>query len=173
MEMKELLQQGIADAMAKAIHSGVLPEGTYPDISLEVPPQKEFGDFASNIAMQSARVAHKAPRAIAQAIVDEMKYPWLEKAEIAGAGFINFFLNNTVLYDSLQQILAAGPQYGKAPLRPEDTVQVEYVSANPTGPLHDWNQLDSKEIIDLIKRAGVVGCGGATFPAHGRKSAYW
>lgn len=136
MEMKELLQQGIAEAMAKAIHSGVLPEGTYPDISLEVPPQKEFGDFASNIAMQSARVAHKAPRAIAQAIVDEMKYPWLEKAEIAGAGFINFFLNNTVLYDSLQQILAAGRQYGKAPLRPEDTVQVEYVSANPTGPLH-------------------------------------
>lgn len=83
--------------------------------------------------MQSARVAHKAPRIIAQAIVDGMDYPWLDHAEIAGAGFINFFLKNDVIYDTLKQILAAGDAYGHAPLRQEDTIQVEYVSANRRG----------------------------------------
>lgn len=136
MEMKELLKQGIAEAMERAMQAGTLPQGEYPTIILEVPPQKEFGDFATNIAMQSARVAHKAPRFIAEAIVGQMDYPWLTKAEIAGAGFINFFLNNSVMYDTLRHILEAGPEFGKAPIRPDDTVQVEYVSANPTGPLH-------------------------------------
>lgn len=133
MEMKDLLKQGITEALNKAIAAGTLPAGDYPDVALEVPPQKEFGDFASNIAMQSARVAHKAPRLIAQAIVDGMDYPWLDHVEIAGAGFINFFLKNDVIYDTLKQILAAGDAYGHAPLRKEDTIQVEYVSANPTG----------------------------------------
>lgn len=136
MEMKDLLKQGITEALNKAMDKGTLPAGDYPSVALEVPPQKEFGDFASNIAMQSARVAHKAPKLIAQAIVDEMDYPWLERAEIAGAGFINFFLKNDVICDTLKQILAAGDAYGHAPLREDDSVQVEYVSANPTGPLH-------------------------------------
>ena len=92
MEMKDLLKQGITEALNKAIAAGTLPAGDYPDVALEVPPQKEFGDFASNIAMQSARVAHKAPRLIAQAIVDGMDYPWLDHVELAGAGVINFFL---------------------------------------------------------------------------------
>lgn len=114
MEMKDLLKQGITEALNKAMDKGTLPAGDYPSVALEVPPQKEFGDFASNIAMQSARVAHKAPKLIAQAIVDEMDYPWLERAEIAGAGFINFFLKNDVIYDTLKQILAAGDAYGHA-----------------------------------------------------------
>ena len=132
MEMKELLKQGIAEALDKAIAAGTLPAGDYPAISLEVPPQKEFGDFATNIAMQSARIARRAPKMIAEAIVAQMDYPWLDRAEIAGAGFINFFLKHDVIYDTLKNILAAGAEYGKAPLREEDTVQVEYVSANPT-----------------------------------------
>lgn len=136
MEMKELLKQGIKEALDKAIDKGLLPQGEYPDVELEVPPQKKFGDFATNIAMKSARVAHCAPRNIAEAIIGQMQYDWLDKAEIAGAGFINFFLKNTVIYDTLKQILKAGSAYGKAPLREDDTVQVEYVSANPTGPLH-------------------------------------
>ena len=155
--MKELLKQGIAEALSQAVASGALPEGTYPDIILEVPPQKEFGDFATNIAMQSARVAHKAPRMIAQAIVGEMNYPWLDRAEIAGAGFINFFLNNSVIYDTLQHILEAGPAYGKATLRPEDTMQVEYVSANPTGPLHVGHGRGAaygSALVNLLRAAG-------------------
>lgn len=157
MEMKDLLKQGITEALNKAIAAGTLPAGDYPDVALEVPPQKEFGDFASNIAMQSARVAHKAPRLIAQAIVDGMDYPWLDHAEIAGAGFINFFLKNDVIYDTLKQILAAGDTYGHAPLRKEDTIQVEYVSANPTGPLHVGHGRGAaygSALVNLLRAAG-------------------
>ena len=157
MEMKDLLKQGITEALNKAIAAGTLPAGDYPDVALEVPPQKEFGDFASNFAMQSARVAHKAPRIIAQAIVDGMDYPWLDHAEIAGAGFINFFLKNDVIYDTLKQILAAGDAYGHAPLRQEDTIQVEYVSANPTGPLHVGHGRGAaygSALVNLLRAAG-------------------
>lgn len=157
MEMKDLLKQGITEALNKAIAAGTLPAGDYPDVALEVPPQKEFGDFASNIAMQSARVAHKAPRIIAQTIVDGMDYPWLDHAEIAGAGFINFFLKNDVIYDTLKQILAAGDAYGHAPLRQEDTIQVEYVSANPTGPLHVGHGRGAaygSALVNLLRAAG-------------------
>lgn len=157
MEMKELLKQGIAEALDKAIAAGTLPAGDYPAISLEVPPQKEFGDFATNIAMQSARIARRAPKMIAEAIVAQMDYPWLDRAEIAGAGFINFFLKHDVIYDTLKNILAAGADYGKAPLREEDTIQVEYVSANPTGPLHVGHGRGAaygSALVNLLRAAG-------------------
>lgn len=157
MDMKDLLIQGISESLQKAVAAGTLPDGEYPSVQLEVPPQKEFGDFASNIAMQSARVAHRAPRQIAAAIVDQMDYPWLDKAEIAGAGFINFFLKNDVIYDTLKKILKAGAAYGKAPLREEDTVQVEYVSANPTGPLHVGHGRGAaygSALVNLLRAAG-------------------
>lgn len=157
MEMKELLKQGIAEALDKAIAAGTLPAGEYPAISLEVPPQKEFGDFATNIAMQSARIARRAPKMIAEAIVAQMDYPWLDRAEIAGAGFINFFLKHDVIYDTLKNILAAGADYGKAPLREEDTIQVEYVSANPTGPLHVGHGRGAaygSALVNLLRAAG-------------------
>lgn len=157
MEMKELLKQGIKEALDKAVEKGLLPQGQYPDVELEVPPQKKFGDFATNIAMKSARVAHCAPRTIAEAIIGQMQYDWLDKAEIAGAGFINFFLKNTVIYDTLQAILKAGSDYGKAPLREDDTVQVEYVSANPTGPLHVGHGRGAaygSALVNLLRAAG-------------------
>lgn len=157
MEMKELLKQGIAEALDKAIAAGTLPAGDYPAVSLEVPPQKEFGDFATNIAMQSARIARRAPKMIAEAIVAQMDYPWLDRAEIAGAGFINFFLKHDVIYDTLKNILAAGADYGKAPLREEDTIQVEYVSANPTGPLHVGHGRGAaygSALVNLLRTAG-------------------
>lgn len=157
MEMKELLKQGIKEALDKAVEKELLPQGQYPDVELEVPPQKKFGDFATNIAMKSARVAHCAPRTIAEAIIGQMQYDWLDKAEIAGAGFINFFLKNTVIYDTLQAILKAGSDYGKAPLREDDTVQVEYVSANPTGPLHVGHGRGAaygSALVNLLRAAG-------------------
>lgn len=136
MDMKEILSAGIKEALERAIADGALPAGQYPDIVLEVPPKKELGDFATNIAMQAARVARKSPRDIGAAIVANMKYDWLDRAEIAGAGFINFFLKADLLHDTLMTILKAEGQYGTIPIREEDTIQVEYVSANPTGPLH-------------------------------------
>ena len=157
MDMKETVIQGIKAALAAAVSAGDLPDGEYPDVLLEVPPQKEFGDFATNIAMQSARIAHKSPRMIADVILKHLDAPWLEKAEVAGAGFINFFLKHDIIYDMLCHILEQGKQYGQAPLRAEDTVQVEYVSANPTGPLHVGHGRGAaygSALVNLLRAAG-------------------
>jgi arginyl-tRNA synthetase len=157
MDMKETVIQGIKAALAAAVSAGDLPDGEYPDVLLEVPPQKEFGDFATNIAMQSARIAHKSPRMIADVLLKHLDAPWLEKAEVAGAGFINFFLKHDIIYDTLCHILEQGKQYGKAPLRAEDTVQVEYVSANPTGPLHVGHGRGAaygSALVNLLRAAG-------------------
>lgn len=157
MDMKEMVIQGIKAALAAAVSAGDLPDGEYPDVLLEVPPQKEFGDFATNIAMQSARIAHKSPRMIADILLRHLDAPWLEKAEVAGAGFINFFLKHDIIYDTLCHILEQGKQYGQAPLRAEDTVQVEYVSANPTGPLHVGHGRGAaygSALVNLLRAAG-------------------
>lgn len=157
MDMKETVIQGIKAALAAAVSAGDLPDGEYPDVLLEVPPQKEFGDFATNIAMKSARIAHKSPRMIADVILKHLDAPWLEKAEVAGAGFINFFLKHDIIYDTLCHILEQGKQYGQAPLRAEDTVQVEYVSANPTGPLHVGHGRGAaygSALVNLLRAAG-------------------
>ena len=157
MDMKETVIQGIKAALAAAVSAGDLPDGEYPDVLLEVPPQKEFGDFATNIAMQSARIAHKSPRMIADVLLKHLDAPWLEKAEVAGAGFINFFLKYDIIYDTLCHILEQGKQYGQAPLRAEDTVQVEYVSANPTGPLHVGHGRGAaygSALVNLLRAAG-------------------
>lgn len=157
MDMKETVIQGIKAALAAAVSAGDLPNGEYPDVLLEVPPQKEFGDFATNIAMQSARIAHKSPRMIADVLLKHLDAPWLEKAEVAGAGFINFFLKHDIIYDTLCHILEQGKQYGQAPLRAEDTVQVEYVSANPTGPLHVGHGRGAaygSALVNLLRAAG-------------------
>ena len=157
MDMKETVIQGIKAALAAAVSAGDLPDGEYPDVLLEVPPQKEFGDFATNIAMQSARIAHKSPRMIADILLKHLDAPWLEKAEVAGAGFINFFLKHDIIYDTLCHILEQGKQYGQAPLRAEDTVQVEYVSANPTGPFHVGHGRGAaygSALVNLLRAAG-------------------
>ncbi len=137
MDIKEELQRVIEEARAAAVAAGKLPEGEYPAPQrLEVPPKKEFGDFSSNAAMQWAKVAHKAPRQIAEILTAEISSPLVSKTEIAGAGFINFYLTKETVYAELVKILEAGAAYGDLPKRPEDTVLVEYVSANPTGKLH-------------------------------------
>lgn len=137
MDVREELKQIIETARADAVAAGDLPEGSYAPVQrLEVPPQKEFGDYSSNAAMQWARTARRAPRMIAEALVKHIASPLVERMEIAGAGFINFYLTKDTVYTELRNILRAGPSYGDLPLREEDTVLVEYVSANPTGPLH-------------------------------------
>lgn len=137
MDVREELKQIIEAARADAVAAGDLPEGSYAPVQrLEVPPQKEFGDYSSNAAMQWARTARRAPRMIAEALVKHISSPLVGRMEIAGAGFINFYLTKDTVYTELRNILRAGPSYGDLPLREEDTVLVEYVSANPTGPLH-------------------------------------
>lgn len=136
MEIKDILTKAIEEAALSAIRDGVFPEAELPDIVLEVPPKKELGDFATNIAMQSARAFRKNPRLIAQELTQRIQGDWLERIEIAGPGFINFYLKSNVIYDGLATLMKKGEAFGQLPAKDMKPVQVEYVSANPTGPLH-------------------------------------
>lgn len=136
MDIKDTLLSAIEKAAKSAIAEGVFPEAELPNIILEVPPKKEMGDFATNFAMQSARAFKMNPRKIAEELTGRIQGEWLERVEIAGPGFINFFLAANVLYDGLRAILNRGEEFGQLPKKDMKPVQVEYVSANPTGPLH-------------------------------------
>ena len=157
MDIKDTLTEAIVAAAKSAIADGAFPEGELPKVVLEVPPQKEFGDFATNFAMQSARVFHKAPRQIAEELVKRIEGDWLDHAQIAGPGFLNFYLKGNVLYDSFQKILAAGESYGQLPKKDAPKIQVEYVSANPTGPLHVGHGRGAaagSALVNLLRAAG-------------------
>jgi len=136
VDVKELLTEVIQAAAGKAAAEGLLKLEAMPAVVLEVPPQKEFGDYATNFAMQAAKAARTNPRAVAQAIVDRIEAPWIEKMEIAGPGFLNFYLKPDWLYEMLGSILKQGANYGRTTAGNGSRVQVEFVSANPTGPLH-------------------------------------
>ena len=136
MEIKDILTKAIEEAALSAIRDGAFPEAELPNIVLEVPPKKELGDFATNIAMQSARAFRKNPRLIAQELTQRIQGDWLERIEIAGPGFINFYLKSNVIYDGLAALMKKGEAFGQLPAKDMKPVQVEYVSANPTGPLH-------------------------------------
>ncbi|WP_067728462.1 arginine--tRNA ligase [Oceanobacillus damuensis] len=134
-QTENTLKQEIAAAVIKA---SLATEEELPAIILEKPKDKAHGDFASNIAMQLARIAKKAPRQIADDIVanlDQTKAS-IEKVEIAGPGFINFFMKNDFLGEIIPTILEAGENYGKTNAGNGERVQVEFVSVNPTGDLH-------------------------------------
>lgn len=157
MDIKDILAAAIKAAAQKAIDNGALKPGVLPEVMLEVPPQKEFGDFATNFAMQSARSLHCAPRQIAQAVVDNLECASVEKAEIAGPGFINFYLKQNWTADLLASILAAGDNYGNLPANDFGRIQVEYVSANPTGPLHIGHARGAavgSAMVNLLRAAG-------------------
>lgn len=157
MDIKDLLQKAIYQAAHKAIDDGIFASHELPQIILEVPPKKEFGDFATNFSMQAARAAKTNPRVIAEAIVDRMKETWLEKAVIAGPGFINFYLKSDWLYTMLRDILSQGENYGNSQSGENQRVQVEYVSANPTGPLHVGHGRGAavgSALVNLLKAAG-------------------
>ena len=136
MDIKSVLSDAIIKTAQNAIAAGVVKDGALPEIQLTVPPKKEFGDFASNFAMQSARALRCNPRVLAQYIVENLDCPYVKKAEIAGPGFINFYLNPDWVYDMLARIVEAGENYGNLPKASDEKIQLEYVSANPTGPLH-------------------------------------
>ncbi len=123
---------------AAVIKAELATEEQLPDVILETPKDKANGDYSTNMAMQLARVAKKAPRAIAEALVanfDQSKAS-IEKIDIAGPGFINFYMNNNYLTDLIPTVLTAGEKYGETTVGNGQKIQVEFVSANPTGDLH-------------------------------------
>lgn len=158
MEVREELKEIIEKAKDAAVAAGELPEGDYAPVQrLEVPKEKEFGDYSTNAAMQWARTAHKAPRQIAAAVGKYIDTPLVARMEIAGAGFINFFLARDTVYQELKNILAAGPSYGDLPKTQKDRFLVEYVSANPTGPLHIGHARGAaygSALVNLLRAAG-------------------
>ena len=136
MDIKMILAEAIQAAAKKAIAEGVVQDGALPEVQLEVPPKKEFGDFASNFAMQSARTLHCNPRIVAAYVSEHLDCPYVDKVEIAGPGFLNFFLKPDWMYDMFAHIVEAGESYGNLPKASGEKIQLEFVSANPTGPLH-------------------------------------
>lgn len=134
-QMKDVLKQEIKEAVMKA---GLAEESEIPEVVLEVPKDKSHGDYSTNMAMQLARIAKKAPRNIAEEIVasfDKGKAS-IDKLDIAGPGFINFYMNNQYLTKLIPAVLEAGEAYGETNIGGGERVQVEFVSANPTGNLH-------------------------------------
>ena len=112
-----------------------------PDFTIECPKDSGHGDYAVNLAMLLARAAHLAPRAIAEKITENLDASAIgaEKIEIAGPGFINFYLDKSYLYNTLLEIENEGEKYGNVDIANGKSVVVEFVSANPTGPMHMGN----------------------------------
>jgi arginyl-tRNA synthetase len=134
-QIKDKLKEEIKQSVLKA---GLATEEQIPEVVLELPKEKAHGDYSTNMAMQLARVAKKAPRMIAEAIIEnfDQTKASIKKVEIAGPGFINFYMDNSYLTDLIPTILQAGDQYGQTTVGNNEKVQVEFVSANPTGDLH-------------------------------------
>jgi len=107
-----------------------------PEIEVEVPREKEHGDYATNLAMVMAGRLSTNPRKLAEDLVEAFEHELVSKLEIAGPGFINFYLKNDWLYQTIGQVISAGEDYGQTDKGKGEKVQIEFVSTNPTGPLH-------------------------------------
>ena len=143
-QVAQLTQQ----AYEKAAEQGLLPAGAQVKATIEIPKDTAHGDYASSFAMAGAKALHMAPRQIAQIIVDnlELEGSYFQKVEIAGPGFLNFTLGPKWFGDVLAAVETEGGQYGQSDEGHGKRVMVEFVSANPTGPMHMGNA-----------RGGVLG----------------
>lgn len=140
-ETENILKEKITQAINSAIEAGDLPQAEVPEFIIEVPSNKANGDYSSNAAMAGARAFKKAPRMIAESILShiDLSDTLFEKAEIAGPGFLNFFLSQKYYSEILKDVIDCGDSYGKSDYGQGKKVLVEFVSANPTGPMHIGN----------------------------------
>ena len=138
MQIREQLETIVDEAIAAAMADGTLAMEQAPAAALERPRDPENGDWASTVAMRSAKLAHANPRAIAQAIVDHLpENDVVKSAEIAGPGFINFRLTDAVLQGVVASVRDQRAEYGRGTVPEGDRkINLEYISANPTGPMH-------------------------------------
>jgi arginyl-tRNA synthetase len=135
--VKEHIEELLAQSLLHLQRAGVLPAESEPAIQLERTRSPEHGEFATNLAMGLSKAAGMPPRELAQAIIDHMPMSrQVDRLEIAGPGFVNFFLNHRALTGVIKDVLRQGDRYGRLiPARAEN-ITIEFVSANPTGPLH-------------------------------------
>ncbi len=138
---EQQLKDAVRKAALEAMAAGELPEAELPPVEVEIPGDRAHGDLASNIAMLSARAFHKAPRQIADILLSHLSLDgtYLERAETAGPGFLNFFLSPAFYAAAVAEILKQKDQYGRSDYGAGKKVMVEFVSANPTGPMHMGN----------------------------------
>jgi len=135
--MKQTIRKIVLNAARKAYENGVLVSDQIPEMEIEEPKHPSHGDFSTNFAMVSASIQKMPPRKIAESLVSFIETGTLvEKVEIAGPGFINFFLSNKAWHPVIERILEQDKAYGASDMGKNKKVQVEFVSANPTGPLH-------------------------------------
>ena len=149
-EAKAQYKELIKRAAEAAVSAGELPEGELPEFIVEVPADSKNGNLASNAAMVSARAFHKSPRQIAEAIAAhlELEGSYFERAEVAGPGFLNVFYAPHWYAEAVNAAVSEGDDYGKSDGGHGEKVMVEFVSANPTGPMHMGNA-----------RGGAIGDG--------------
>ncbi len=141
LDAKQECREIVLAALGRCVAEGELPAEPIPDFTVEIPGDISHGDFATNIAMVSARVFRKAPRQIAEALTAQMVLlgTSFDAVEVAGAGFINFTLGRRWFSASVQQALNAKENYGRTDYGQGKRMLVEFVSANPTGPMHIGN----------------------------------
>ncbi len=136
--IREKLANKVQQALMEAKDAGELAFKELPEITLEQPKGKNFGDFTTNVAMVLARQVQKAPRDVAEIIINRLSHEGtlIERADVAGPGFINFYLKPDWLYEIMGTIATEGENYGRSDIGHGLKVQVEFVSANPNGPIH-------------------------------------
>lgn len=140
-ETQKELREKILNALGRAVANGELPAEPLPAFNIEKPANSANGDFSSNIALAGAKAFKKAPRMIAQSIADniDLEGTLFEKVEIAGPGFLNFYLSQRYYSEIVKDVITRGEDYGASNFGKGKKVLVEFVSANPTGPMHIGN----------------------------------
>ncbi|ACL74672.1 arginine--tRNA ligase [Ruminiclostridium cellulolyticum] len=140
-EIRQQIRNAVINSINKSVETGELPSLEVTDITIEIPREKGHGDFSTNVAMQITKAAKKAPRQIADIIIKNIVTDgtYIDKVTCAGPGFINFTLDNSYLYETVNIIQQEKENYGRINIGNGKKVMVEFVSANPTGPLHMGN----------------------------------
>ncbi len=140
-QANEQLREAILAALGEAVAAGELPGEPIPAFVIEIPADRSHGDLAANVAMVSARAFRQSPRKIAETIAAHLNLAgtFLERVEVAGPGFLNFFLAPSFYAAAVADVLAKGADYGRSDYGQGKKVLVEFVSANPTGPMHIGN----------------------------------
>ena len=140
-DIRTQVRNTVKSALLSAVSKSMLPEAVIDEITVETPKEKEHGECSTNIAMQLAKQVRKATSQTAAVLIANMDFSgtYIEKAECAGPGFINFYLKSSWLRDALKIISREGDNYGRINIGEGKKVMVEFVSANPTGPLHMGN----------------------------------
>ena len=159
MGVEEQVRNIVESALGELAREGALPaEARGASFVVERPKRAEHGDLSTNAALAIQKLAKKPPREVATLLADRLKKtPWVTGVEIAGPGFLNLRLSPSAFHEVLADVLTAGPSYGRAPSGSGERILLEFVSANPTGPLlisHGRGAILGDAVATLLEAAG-------------------